>query len=40
VTSLLHGLIIGRVALANVNKPDKVGSSFSGSLGHCQYYHH
>jgi len=28
----LHGLIFGRVALANANKPDKVGSSFSVSL--------
>jgi len=32
VTSPLHGLNIGRVALANVNNPDKVGSSFSVSL--------
>jgi len=32
-TSPLHGLIIGRVALANINKPDKVGSSFLVSKG-------
>jgi len=32
VSSPPHGLIIGRVALANVNKPDKVGSSFLVSL--------
>jgi hypothetical protein len=32
VTSPLHDLIIGRVALADANKPDKVGSSFLVSL--------
>jgi len=32
LTSPLHSLIIGRVALANANKPEKVGSSFLVSL--------
>jgi len=32
VTYPLHGLMIGRVALVNANKPDKVGSSFLVSL--------